>query len=619
MASVSKRERSNADESSQDTPQAKRQKSAREHRASNFPPSFWDNLSKVSLTPLALRELHRRNKLKSPSTTAAPAAVFSRDLGRFARRGGPDLGLLRGVSPISLFQVLADDAKFPAPNKSLAFMDSSSSSTPSPSRRTQSGIVRNGKSSAYGKDFERHLGDHGVYLNNRISKPAKAQEIQSRLARKRASLSPSRLSEHAFESFQRKNEDIVFESDAMATLIPLICGNADIPNKHNALFTELRHITNEKAVKPKPDFFDGARLQDLSQDLRNDQNLQSTVIPTKHPGVPVAPNFFLEAKGPDGNASVAQRQACFDGTHGARTMHALQNFGQPRPAYDGNAYAYSSTYNAGTGTLQLYAHHATVPSIADGRPEYHMTQLKAYALTNDRETFIQGASAFRNARDLAKRHRNDFIEAANARAAHAATMIQEEATQGAISPQCIPDGSDPVLQNEAAVIYTEHASQNRSQRSAILECDGPSRSVSSSPTSFETEQMGSKRPIFTYHVSQAQEVSSIQESKAAQQKSILFSVSSARPTARERNNFIITALEKMQLTPSHQWPRVLLAIIFLHLNQTTCIVLLGSPCFYSSAVDKYVAFSCVVFAARCVDLKRIAWLTDASRILNVAK
>lgn len=38
-------------------------------------------------------------------------------------------------------------------------------------------------------------------------------------------------------------------------------------------------------------------------------------------------------------------------------MHALQNYKQPEPAYDGNAYMYSSTCHAGTGTLQLYTHH----------------------------------------------------------------------------------------------------------------------------------------------------------------------------------------------------------------------------------------------------------------------
>lgn len=89
---------------------------------------------------------------------------------------------------------------------------------------------------------------------------------------------------------------------------------------------------------------------------------------------------------------------------------------QPQPDfYDGNAYTYSSTYHSGTGTLQLYAHHVTAPTTQEGLPEYHMTQMKAYALTSDRESFVQGATAFRNARDLAQRHRDTFIQNANSR------------------------------------------------------------------------------------------------------------------------------------------------------------------------------------------------------------
>lgn len=252
-------------------------------------------------------------------------------------------------------------------------------------------------------------------MNNRRSKPANTKEIKSELAQERASLSPSRFSERAFENFQRDSEDVVFEADVMATLIPVICGNPDIPNKQKVLFTTLEPITNKGAVKPMPDFFDGALLRDISKDIRDDQALRSTVVPTKHPRVPVAPNLFLEVKGPDGTAGVAHRQACYVGAYGARAMHALQNHGVSEPAYDGNAYAYSSTYNE--GLLKLYAHHVTAPATAEGRPEYHMTQLNTYALTGDREGFLQGASAFRNARDLAKRHRDSFIQAVNIRAA----------------------------------------------------------------------------------------------------------------------------------------------------------------------------------------------------------
>jgi len=206
----------------------------------------------------------------------------------------------------------------------------------------------------------------------------------------------------------------------MNSVIPIICGNADIPNQQNVLFTELEPVTTyDIAVKPKPDFFDGANLRDIDKkvrDKRDTNSLYSLIIPTKHSTFPVACNFFLEAKAPSGGAHVLRRQACYDGAFGARTMHSLQNYGFDEPVYDGNAYTFSATYHAGTGTLQLYAHHVTAPTTPGGRPEYHMTQLRTFGMTDTRETFVGGATAFRNLRDLAEDHRNAFIATANERA-----------------------------------------------------------------------------------------------------------------------------------------------------------------------------------------------------------
>jgi hypothetical protein len=57
------------------------------------------------------------------------------------------------------------------------------------------------------------------------------------------------------------------------------------------------------------------------------------------------PNFFLEAKGPDGSLAVARRQACYDGALGARGIHSLQSFGTSKPVYDNNAYTIESIYH----------------------------------------------------------------------------------------------------------------------------------------------------------------------------------------------------------------------------------------------------------------------------------
>ncbi len=95
-------------------------------------------------------------------------------------------------------------------------------------------------------------------------------------------------------------------------------------------------------------------------------------------------------------------------------MHALQNYLVDEPVYDGNAYAFTSTLLG--GCLKLYAHHVTVPPSPGQRPEYHTTQLNAYALTGNENAWLEGTGAFRNLRALAKGYRDRFIEDANARA-----------------------------------------------------------------------------------------------------------------------------------------------------------------------------------------------------------
>jgi hypothetical protein len=267
-------------------------------------------------------------------------------------------------------------------------------------------------SSAYGKDFEQHLNDNNIYLHGRKSKPKNKTDLHQ----SRPSLSPSKFSDGDFERFQDDHEHLGSEGDVMRKIIPVIAGNASIPNSGEVLFSNLESITDGATVDVKPDFYDGARFGDIHATVRNDLN--SLIIPsaTNAARRPAAPNFFLEAKAPWGGADVAKRQAGLDGAIGARAMHALQNYGEEEPAFDGNAYTYTSTYHAGTGTLQLYAHHATPPTALVGRPEYHMTQVDGWQMTGNIDTFRRGATAFRNARDLMQKDRVDFIQAANAKA-----------------------------------------------------------------------------------------------------------------------------------------------------------------------------------------------------------
>ncbi|MCJ1308320.1 hypothetical protein MMC25_001973 [Agyrium rufum] len=204
-------------------------------------------------------------------------------------------------------------------------------------------------------------------IRNRKSKPG-LEGFHEALRRPRPSLSPSRFPDDAFEEFQQTNEDVIDEGDVMRNVVPTICGNADIPSRQNLLFTRLDPIANDTTVDAKPDFYDGARLEDIDKLVQHD--LGSYIIPTgQHMIAPVAPNFFLEVKRPSGGANVAKRQACYSDALGARGMHQLQLY-KREPIYDGNAYTITSTYH--DGNLNMYVTHVTSSGSGDSS-EYYMS------------------------------------------------------------------------------------------------------------------------------------------------------------------------------------------------------------------------------------------------------
>jgi hypothetical protein len=134
------------------------------------------------------------------------------------------------------------------------------------------------------------------------------------------------------------------------------------------------------------------------------------------------PNFSLEAKGPNGDGRVAVRQACHNGALGARAIQSLQSYGRNEPVYDNNISAMSATYRGGDGLLKMYGHSVAQPNGPGTRPEYYMHQLGAHAMTHSKDSFRQGATAFKNAMDLTSEHRNSAI----ARANEIAQTIEEE-------------------------------------------------------------------------------------------------------------------------------------------------------------------------------------------------
>ena len=243
--------------------------------------------------------------------------------------------------------------------------------------------------------------------------PDNLEEINERLAQPRPSLSPSRFPPEAFRKFEKTNMQALTESAVMSKVFPTIAGTADIPSQENLYFGNLKHLTDGSITKAKPDFYDGSRPAELHKDIR--EELGPYIVPSTNTAAPCLPNFFAEGKGPTGSSGVSKLQAAQNGVVGTRGVHKLRSYiGQETP-FDNKAYTITSTYHH-SGLLSMYTTHPTASKSPTNPIEYRMTKLRSFALTDAPDTFRQGASALRNARDWAKEKREELITAANGKA-----------------------------------------------------------------------------------------------------------------------------------------------------------------------------------------------------------
>ena len=488
------------------------------YEAQSQPPvAFWDNLSKLWLTKRALRELNRRNtqaapnppssrrrshrpltrrilaELKKNSIQSAShfldhcTAKCLKDIKRFASHGGPDLSDLRSVCTAKYFLALELTMSLQCTelvNRLDHAMSSSQSSSrvrkrasrsTSKTQTTATAATTTSKTTGpYDRAFQQNLIDHGVYPHaydypdGRSSvRPDNWEEITQRLAQPRPSLSPSKFSDNEFSIFTKADAHAFKEEQVRNSVSPIIEGQTRDRRcvAGGIRLTNLDHLTDGTISPGNPDLFYGARPEQLDRRIRKELN--SLIVSSTQTDLPMAPNFFLAAKGPDGTAVVARGQACYDGALGARGIQSLQSYGQPEPIYDKKAYTVTSIYN--DGTLKLYTSHPSQPTGPESRPAYYMNQLKGWAMTSDPSTFRQGATAYRNARDWAKEKRDGFIEAANGKMPDIYTESQslelsgyEDVSTSTARPVLVEsDTSADELALEEEQIYTSFSKRPR--------------------------------------------------------------------------------------------------------------------------------------------------------------
>ncbi|KAF2763027.1 hypothetical protein EJ05DRAFT_481878 [Pseudovirgaria hyperparasitica] len=440
------------------------------------PPAFWDDLSKIWLTKRALRELDRRNIQAAPSLPRSPqrrdrrpvaskfvagqnrncpathyAAHYIRlckpetlkDIKLFARNGGPDLSDVRNYP-----EAIPSSTPTMSPSRSRSRGRQRGSAT-APSTKATTDTTRTKSTGVYDRNFQQNLIDYSIYPSEYIHpaghaapNPRNWRTINQRLVQRRPSLSPSKFGDEDYKGFMQADANASKEKQVSESVIPIIegkvrdakCRSGGIP------FTNLDPLTNGTLKPGNPDLYYGARPEQLSRAVRDE--IGGRIIPSTQHDLPLVPNFFLAVKGPDGSAAVLKRQACYDGALGARGIHSLQSYRSAEPTYNNNAYTITSTYHA--GTLKMYTSHVAQPRSPGGRPEYNMHLLKAWAMDGAPETFRQGATAYRNARDWAEEQRDEAIRQANE------TSVEAEAPTSNAGASPVPSFVTAVSETEAS-------------------------------------------------------------------------------------------------------------------------------------------------------------------------
>jgi hypothetical protein len=270
------------------------------------------------------------------------------------------------------------------------------------------------------------------------------------------------------EKFVRADAHAFKEKQITESVISVIEGNGGDARcvAGGIPFRNLDHLTDGTLVPGNPDRYYGARPEQLDRRIRSE--LDDQIVPSTQHDLPIAPNFFLAAKGPDGSASVARRQASYDGALGARGVHSLQEYGKDEPEFDNNAYTISSIYH--DGTLKMFTSHPSKLAISD-RPEYYMTQIKGWSMTSDSDAFREGATWYRNGRDWAKEQRDEAIKRANERATK--NLGVSSALNASFGTVC------EISSNDSTASITEQSSKATDTPEESLRSDSPKRSQGS--------------------------------------------------------------------------------------------------------------------------------------------
>lgn len=110
----------------------------------------------------------------------------------------------------------------------------------------------------------------------------------------------------------------------MTDVFPIIRGPNLYPYSQNQSSNHLKPLASNIS-NAQPDYYNGSNPIELDPRVRND--LRQYIVPYNNTSRPILPNFFIEAKGPDGKAPKIKRQIIQDLGVGARGILEMQSYG----------------------------------------------------------------------------------------------------------------------------------------------------------------------------------------------------------------------------------------------------------------------------------------------------
>lgn len=247
-----------------------------------------------------------------------------------------------------------------------------------------------------------------IYGPGKSAPPDNIDEIRQRLARPRASLSPSRDITEDYEQFRRAhfhalNEEAITQEFSTS----LRKRNGEYAGR-NMMFAKIAELTpvETKLSRPNPDLFVGEDPSNIPRKIRDEigQYIASGIVRS-----PMVVNDFAEIKGPDGREQHLMNQVAYDGAIGARAMHSMRAFGTDSPPADKKARSFVTAYAGGQASF--YASYMGQPAGVGATP-YYTYHVAAESAIGSVDQYRRAQQYCRNIQDLATEERKLACEEA---------------------------------------------------------------------------------------------------------------------------------------------------------------------------------------------------------------